>query len=119
MTGEPWRLVVAASAARTLERLPERVAAAIVEFMLGPLLESPQRVGKQLKRELAGIWSARRGPYRVLYEIDERAREVRVLDIDHRAARRPRSGSGSIASERLRSSVVCAAGAASATAARG
>jgi len=57
----------------------------MVEFMIGPLLESPRRVGKELERELAGIWSARRGPYRVLYELDEASHEVRVLDIDHRS----------------------------------
>lgn len=85
MSEGKWRLVVAASAARALERLPERVAAAMVEFMTGPLLESPRRVGKELGRELAGIWSARRGPYRILYEIDEASREVRVLDVDHRS----------------------------------
>lgn len=85
MTEPIWRLVVAASAARALERLPERVAPAVVEFLTGPLLENPRRVGKELKRELVGTWSARRGSYRVLYEIDEARREVRVLDVDHRA----------------------------------
>ena len=84
MSAAGWRLVVAASAARALERLPERVAAAMVEFITGPLHESPRRVGKELQRELIGIWSARRGPYRILYEIDEPSREVRVLDVDHR-----------------------------------
>ncbi|MGH3181456.1 MAG: type II toxin-antitoxin system RelE family toxin [Streptosporangiaceae bacterium] len=28
-------------------------------------------MGRPLRRELAGIWSARRGPYRVIYEIDD------------------------------------------------
>ena len=85
MSSEPWRLVVAATAERALARLPERVAAAIVEFMLGPLLESRRRVGRELQRELTGVWAARRGPYRILYELDEGTHEVRVLDVDHRA----------------------------------
>jgi mRNA interferase RelE/StbE len=80
----PYGLVVAASAERSLRRLPEPVAAAVVEFMVGPLVENPRRVGHPLGRELAGLWSARRGPYRVVYEIDDEANAVQVLRIDHR-----------------------------------
>ena len=57
-----WELRVAASAERQLSRFPERVAAAVVEFMIGPLRENPRRVGHPLQRELAGLWSARRAP---------------------------------------------------------
>jgi mRNA interferase RelE/StbE len=81
----PHRLVVAATAERSLSRLPEAVAAAVVEFMVGPLVESPRRVGHSLMRELAGLWSARRGSYRIVYEIDDEHRQVTVLQIDHRA----------------------------------
>ena len=80
-----WTLVVAPSAERTLARLTERIAAAIVEFMIGPLLDEPTRVGKPLQYELAGYWSARRGAYRVVYRIDEANREVRVVRIEHRS----------------------------------
>lgn len=80
-----WTLVIAASGERQLARLPERVAAAIVEFALGPLTENPRRVGHPLQRELAELWSARRGAYRLDYEIDEDRRAVVVLRIDHRA----------------------------------
>ena len=80
-----WELIVAPSVNRTLSRLPEKAAAAVVEFMLGPLLEDPHRVGHRLRRELEGLWAARRGPYRVIYEIDDDAREIRVLRVDHRA----------------------------------
>lgn len=80
-----WELVVAPSAERTLARLPEKVAAAVVQFLVGPLLQAPKRVGHQLQRELEGCWSARRGAYRVVYELDEATRQVRVLRIDHRA----------------------------------
>jgi len=65
--------------------LPEKAAAAVVEFLVGPLVEAPERVGHRLRGELEGLWAARRGPYRVIYEIEERAHEVRVLRIDHRA----------------------------------
>lgn len=76
---------MAPSAERALARLPEKIAAAVVEFMLGPLVENPRRVGHELRRELEGLWAARRGPYRVVYEVDQKARQVRVLRIDHRA----------------------------------
>lgn len=80
-----FELRLAPSAERTLRRLPESVAAAIVQFATGPLLEEPFRVGKQLRRELAGYHVARRGDYRVIYRIDETAVAVRVVRIDHRA----------------------------------
>lgn len=85
MTEGAWQLIVAASAEGQLDRLPEKVAAAVVEFMLGPLLENPRRVGHPLQRELAGAWAARRGNYRIVYGIGEVQRTVFVLRIDHRA----------------------------------
>lgn len=85
MSPRPRNLVVAPSADRVLRRLPEKVAVAVVEFMLGPLVENPRRVGHELRRELTGLWSARRGAYRIIYEIDEPTHEVRVLRVDHRA----------------------------------
>ncbi|MEV7646893.1 type II toxin-antitoxin system RelE/ParE family toxin [Arthrobacter sp. NPDC089319] len=45
----------------------------------------PQRVGKALERDLAGFHSARRGPYRILYSIDEEHSSVSIPRIDHRA----------------------------------
>ena len=85
MTAPQHRLVVAATAERSLARLPEGVAAAIVEFMLGALVDAPRRVGHPLQRELAGLWAARRGPYRIVYEIEDDPPAVRVVRIDHRA----------------------------------
>jgi len=78
-------LRVAPSAARPLQRLPGPVAAAVVEFMTGPLLAGPKRVGKPLGRQLSGYWSTRRGAYRVVYAVDEEAGAVLVGRIEHRA----------------------------------
>jgi mRNA interferase RelE/StbE len=78
-------LIVAPSAERALARLPAKVAAAVIEFMLGALVENPKRVGHRLLGELEGLWAARRGPYRVVNDVDEEAMEVRVLRVDHRA----------------------------------
>ncbi len=80
-----WQLTVAAPAERTIRRLPDRVATAIAEFMVGPLLTAPERVGKPLQRELAGYHSARRGAYRIVYRIDAKTNTVNVIRIDHRA----------------------------------
>lgn len=80
-----WQLVVAAPAERALARLPESVAAAVVEFMLGPLLDDPVRVGKPLQRELEGYRSARRGAYRVVYRVEDANDRVVVVRIEHRA----------------------------------
>lgn len=66
------------------DRLPETVAAAVLEFCDAALAMSPQRVGKPLFGPLAGCHGARRGTYRIVYRIDEDARTVHVLDIDHR-----------------------------------
>ena len=85
MSDDAWTLRVAASAERQLARLPERIAAAVVEFLLGPLVENPRRVGHPLQRELAGLWSARRGAYRVVYEINDEDRIIDVLRIEHRS----------------------------------
>jgi mRNA interferase RelE/StbE len=73
---EPYDLVVAGPAARAI--------AEVVDLITGPLLTEPTIVGKPLRRELAGIWSARRGTFRVLYRIDDDRREIVVLRIDHR-----------------------------------
>lgn len=85
MTTEAWRLSIAASAERSLDRLPPKIATATVEFMLGPLVEAPRRVGHPLQRELTGLWSARRGAYRIVYELNEAELVVNVVRIDHRA----------------------------------
>lgn len=90
MTDGAYELSLAASAQRVLadgppRGLPLAVTAAVVEFLTGPLLDNPRRVGKPLTRELSGYLSARRGAYRVVYRIDEDAHVVHVVRIDHRS----------------------------------
>ncbi len=85
MTEAPYEPVLTPPAIRAVQSgLPEGIAAAVIEFLTGALVENPQRVGKQLRGDLAGIHSARRGTYRVLYRINEAQREVVVLRIEHR-----------------------------------
>jgi mRNA interferase RelE/StbE len=79
-----WRVAIAGTAARDIEQLPERYATAVVE-LLPKLAENPQRLGKPLRFELEGKWVARRGPYRVIYSLDERAQLLTVIAVAHRA----------------------------------
>jgi mRNA interferase RelE/StbE len=83
--GAPFEVYWAAPARRALRRLPEKVATAAVEFVYGPLAADPTRVGRPLRFELEGRYSAHRGDYRVVYRIDDRRRRVEVLAIGHRA----------------------------------
>ncbi len=83
--GPAYELVITPPAARAIRSgLPESVAAAVLEFLTGALLENPRRVGKLLRGDLAGIYAARRGTYRVLYRINETSAEVIILRIEHR-----------------------------------
>ena len=87
MNSEPYELGMARPARRAIsELLPEDVAAAAVEFITGPLLAAPKRVGKPLQDRLTGFHSARLGTeWRVLYRIDDAKRAVIVQDIQHRS----------------------------------
>ena len=70
------------TAKRALVRLPEKVAAAVVEFVYGALAENPHQVGKPLRFELEGLHSARRGDFRIIYRI---GKQVAIIAIEHRA----------------------------------
>jgi mRNA interferase RelE/StbE len=80
-----FTVVWTATSRRTLARLPEKIATAAVEFNYGSLAESPRRVGKPLKLGLAGLHSARRGDYWVIYRIDDELRTITVMAIEHRS----------------------------------
>ena len=81
-----YTVVLSAAAKRAIERdLPEAVAVAVVDFLFGPLAADPHRVGKPLRFDLEGYWSARRGQYRVVYSIHDDQVLVRVVRISHRA----------------------------------
>jgi len=82
---EPYRVQITARAARDLQRLPEKIATACVEFIFGPLVANPHRVGKALRDELQGLHSARRGDYRVVYAIVGDRRRIEIVHIDRRS----------------------------------
>ncbi|KGN38534.1 type II toxin-antitoxin system RelE family toxin [Knoellia subterranea] len=79
---EPSDVAWTPTAKRALQRLPEKVATAAIEFIYGPLAQNPHRVGKALRFELEGLHSARRGDYRVIFRIEV---HVTIVAIEHRA----------------------------------
>ena len=82
---EAYELRTTSTVRRALsETLPEAVAAAAYEFTTGPLLADPYRIGKRLLPPMDDRFSARRGTYRVICRIDDKARVVTVVDVAHR-----------------------------------
>ena len=84
MTKRRWRVVIASPAARDIDRLPMKVAAAAIEA-IQTIASDPRRPGKRLRLELSGQWTARRGPYRLIYTIDDETSTIRITAVAHRA----------------------------------
>ncbi|MGH8937610.1 MAG: type II toxin-antitoxin system RelE family toxin [Acidimicrobiia bacterium] len=57
---------------RHLNRLPEKIRAAVLETIFGSIAHDPVRTGKPLRGELEGLRTARRGEFRIVYEILEK-----------------------------------------------
>jgi mRNA interferase RelE/StbE len=85
VTGHAFGIAWTTPARCALVRLPKKVATAAVELVYGGLAGNPYRVGKPLKLELEGTYSARRGDYRVLYRVDDKRHRVDILTIEHRS----------------------------------
>ncbi|CAN5329374.1 hypothetical protein BH09ACT6_BH09ACT6_04010 [soil metagenome] len=82
---EKYEVTFTKSARRALaEVLPEKVATAAFEFILGALSENPKRLGKQLDEPLYPLYSARRGEYRIIYRIIDRQLVIEIISIVHR-----------------------------------
>jgi mRNA interferase RelE/StbE len=82
VTAERFELVISPTARRQLtESIPESVAFAAYNFIVGALLANPHRVGKQLRPPLDDRHSARRGTYRVIYRIDDERHRVTVVGV--------------------------------------
>ena len=79
---ERYQVVVSAEARKSVRRLATEVHAAVVAALAG--LATEPRAGKPLVGELRGVWSLRRGDYRVLYRINDKTKRVEVARIGHR-----------------------------------
>jgi mRNA interferase RelE/StbE len=80
-----WTVGVTSGARRDIDKLPPRLIPAVVEFSYGPLARDPHRLGKPLREAFQGLWSARRGDYRVLYMLDEARQEIVIIRVGHRS----------------------------------
>ena len=69
---------------RHLNQLPDRIREAALSALFGPIAEDPRRLGKPLLGELEGLTVARRGDYRIIYEILEEDQVVVVHRIQQR-----------------------------------
>jgi mRNA interferase RelE/StbE len=81
----PWSVQLSPSAVRALDRLPHKVATAIVEFVTGTLPADPYRLSKPLRFEFEGWRVARRGDYRVAFRALDDDRVLYIGRIEHRA----------------------------------
>jgi mRNA interferase RelE/StbE len=77
-----YEVTLSVDAAKSVRKLPKQVQTAVVAALTA--LETDPRAGKPLIGEFAGIWSLRRGDYRVLYRIDDRERRVEIARVGHR-----------------------------------
>ena len=80
-----WTVGLSSAAIRTLDRLPNKVLPAVIDFIYGPLARNPHQVGKPLGQDFTGLHSARRGAYRVIYEIHDVDHSVTVVRVAHRS----------------------------------
>lgn len=84
MSGD-YRVAWSGESRRALGRVPEKVGTAVVEFVYSSLVANPRRVGKPLTLGLAGLHSARRGDYGIIYAIDDAQQVVEIIAVEHRA----------------------------------
>jgi mRNA interferase RelE/StbE len=78
-----YRVALAASAEKELERLPTKVISRIVP-RLENLAKLPRPPGCKKLKTGENEWRIRIGDYRVVYEIDDAARTIDVTRIAHR-----------------------------------
>ena len=78
-----YRVIVARSARKELERLPRAVSDRVLDA-LERLQEQPRPLGSKKLRGSEDLWRVRIGDYRVVYAIADDRRVVDVLVIRHR-----------------------------------
>jgi mRNA interferase RelE/StbE len=81
----PWSVQLSPTAARALDRLPHKVAAALAEFITATLPADPYRLSKPLKLDFEGWRVARRGDYRVMFRALDADQVLYIGRVEHRA----------------------------------
>ena len=80
-----WSVQLSPTAVRALEKLPPKVATAVVEFVTVTLPGDPRRLSKPLRYELSGWHVACRGDYRVTFRMLDDDHVLLIGRIEHRA----------------------------------
>jgi mRNA interferase RelE/StbE len=78
-----YQVLLRPAAQRDLKKLPKRVFARISEE-LGRLSDNPRPRGVKKLSGQENEWRLRTGDYRILYEISDSERVVRIFRIAHR-----------------------------------
>jgi mRNA-degrading endonuclease RelE of RelBE toxin-antitoxin system len=79
-----YRVEITPEGLRHLDRLPQKIRDAALGTIFGTITDNPQRAGKALRGELEGLHSARRGDFRIIYEVFENDGVVLVHRVQHR-----------------------------------
>lgn len=77
------RVELARRARKEIIDLDWPLSDAVVEAL--GLLEREPKAGRLLRGRLRGLWSLRVGTYRIIYQLDDDERVVRVLAVRHRS----------------------------------
>jgi mRNA interferase RelE/StbE len=79
-----YELLIAPSAVKELDGLPRQKERRSVAARIRGLAADPRPPGSIKLSGEVDLYRVRQGPYRVLYEVDDRAHTVLVLRIAHR-----------------------------------
>lgn len=80
-----WSIDFTRPGRRSLRLIPPRVLEAAMNFIYGPLTQTPYLRSKPLKAPLEPKRSANVGPYRIILTIDDETRTVHIYEVVHRA----------------------------------
>ena len=80
-----YAVVWSSPARRSIGTLPEKTATAIVAYIYAVVADDPHRASHALHFELEGLHCARRGDFRVIYEIDDETSTITITAIGHRS----------------------------------
>lgn len=78
-----YSLEIKRSAAREIEKLPTKKERKLIVDRITGLARDPRPAGVE-KLTGGDRYRVRRGPYRVVYEVDDTERVVRIVKVGHR-----------------------------------
>lgn len=78
-----YRIVYKPAAGRDVDKLPRHVLPSLRDT-IAALASDPRPPGCRKLRGAEGLWRIRVGTYRVVYEIDDRTRVIRIARAGHR-----------------------------------